>query len=339
MKYKLFAFFCVLALLFGCTLPGGEKNLVPSKANFVLTMKVADFFSDADVQELIKEQSEDIEEELQDTYEETGIDVKKMTKIVLFGDSSSFSGTLRTTSSSYGAGIIYGQFDQAKVISKIKENEAIKEQSYEGVTLYVDEDTESATAFVEGAVVAGTPSAVKDVIDVSKGKQQALSNAKLNAVTENIDSAGMVSLVAIIPEESRQQMASSPSSGPVNTQQFSKVGAVGLSVNKQASNINVKVALLADDAASAGKVEDVLSGLVSMGKGFAKPGSSMEALLEKVAVSSSGSIIKVSLTTTKSELEALNKEIAELSAPSYVNTYPTDDSDYVYPDVPPAPEE
>lgn len=320
MKLQFFALFCALALVAGCTVPGaGEKNLVPAKADFVLTMKVADFFADSDVQGIMKEQSDDLEEQLEQAYEETGMDVKKMTKIVMFGESSSFGGIGSGSSSGYAAGIIYGKFDQAAVISKLKDKE-LKEDSYEGVTIYVSDSgySESATAFVEGTIVAGTTEAVKDVIDVSKGKAKALDDADLNAVAKNIDTSGMLTVVAKIPEEARDQIAQSSSSGsPINTQAFSKLKTVGLSFNKQGSAIDFKVAMLADDASSAGKISDVLDGAISMGKGIVESGSAIEAVLEKTKVESSGEMVKISISTTKQELEDLSEELQDMYAPKY----------------------
>ncbi|MBI5159283.1 hypothetical protein HY992_04140 [Candidatus Micrarchaeota archaeon] len=319
MKLQFFALFCALALIVGCTVPSvGEKNLVPSKADFVVTMKVADFFADSDVQDIMKEQFGDFEKQLEQAYDETGIDIKKMTKIIFFGESSSLGSI--GSGSGYAAGIIYGQFDQAAILSKIKEKEELKEESYEGVALYVNDNgySESAMAFVDGALVAGTTEAVKDVIDVSKGKAKALDDADLNAVTKNIDASGMLTLAAKIPEDARDQIARSDSRGsPINMQAFSKLKTIGWSFSKQGSAIDLKVAMLADDASSAGKVSDVLDGAISMGKGIAESGSAIETVLEKLKVESNGEIVKVSLSTTKDELSDLSKEIQKMNTPRY----------------------
>ena len=320
---RILALFAVALLLFGCTgckIPFledlmGAQNLIPARVNFVVTVKVADLYNDPDFQSQLQKSGM---QEIDELKEEYGIDISQVSKMIVFGDSSAMSNYYSPFGSfqqAYAGALVYAPFNEAEIVSKLKADGDVTEDTYEGFTLYTSgsSSSPSATAFIDGKViVSGSVQAVKDVISVKVGKAQPLSNADMDVVSANVNSNALFTAVAVVPSDLRTDLRKQ-SQGPMSAQAFSNVDTAGLSVNKAGDSVEIRVAFLCDDPAGAEKVGDLIGGTAKMAKGMVQSGSAAETLLDAVEVSTSGSLTFVKLDTTKRVLEDVQSELGGLS--------------------------
>ncbi len=326
----LLGLFTVL-MLFGCTGLGGPGpaaptsggSLIPDKADGYAVIKLSAIMNDKEFLDAIeKGSSQSIEEQLARAESESGINFKKTEAFIIFFDTDRMSGT---AADQYIGGVFIGEYNKDTLLAKMKENNAVTEEKYEGYTLYLIESQNGGAgsslfsngiAFIDDkTIIFGTKFVLRDVIDVKNGKQKALDNANLNTVTGAINKDAMLVVASRIPESARATI-SEEESGPVSTAAFKKINTVGLSLNKAGESVELKVAMLFDDANSAEKASKAVTGIVNMYSALVKSGSSLETLLNAIKTSADGTLVKVELSATMADLKSAGDEISEMSQPS-----------------------
>jgi len=290
-------------LLSGCLgiqLPffGGEPNLVPSKADFVLHLRIGDIVGDPDILKLANKSGTEFEAELRRSEAETGIDARKVSKLIIFGS------TTRAPGQPYTGTIAFGQFDQQAYIDKAKAGKAVMEEGYQGYAIYVEPKPRgNAFAFIDGVLVSGTREAVQDVIDVKRGAAKPLDNEKMNEAANGVDRNAKMFFSSAIQEGAAPPV-------PIPTQGIRGAQAFALSFDKQGSSVILKAAFIANDSASANRIYNGLNGLLSLMRATAAPGSAGEKLLSQIRVEAQGNAALFHLATTVSDLEAFGEEMS-----------------------------
>ncbi len=324
----------ILLGLYGCLGQEGELYLVPDKADSYLSMKPSAILSDPDfkasLQGVDKQQFDD---SLQKAKDEFGMDPLKVTKLIVFMsmEKSGQSAPTQVDTTSYGGAVVYGEFDQAKVIEMFKAQGPVEEIQYEGTTIYrrtpaatksesvvtgqpLGDNQMDSIAFADGkTVVFGTVEAVKDCIDVKNGKRKPLSDESLTQVANEAGANSMVLVAMKIPEYVKSAY-SQGSSGPVDTSALAKLTHLAASYDKAGSTYQLRVASLFPSGTEAEKAKGVLDGIVVMAKGFTKSGSATEKLAKDLKVGSSGNLVTIGLDMTKETWDKAQAEWNEANS-------------------------
>ncbi|MEM4389126.1 MAG: hypothetical protein QXG98_00500 [Candidatus Micrarchaeia archaeon] len=285
----------LLAGCLGIQLPffGGEPNLVPSKADFVLHLRIGDIVSDPDILKLLNKSGTEFEAELRRAESETGIDARKVSKLIIFGSAHA--------DQPYMGSIVFGQIDQQTFISRAKLKKAVVEQSYQGYTLYIEPGPPgNAFAFIDGILVSGTREAVQDVIDVKRGAARPFESEQANEAANKVDRNAKAFLI---------MLGEAASATPIPARSL-PAQAIALSLDKQGNAIAIKAALLANDSASATRAFNSINGGISLLRAISEPGSAHERFLNQIRVEAQGNFVLIDIATTVSDLEAFGSEMA-----------------------------
>jgi len=309
---KLICGLIALALLLlpaaGCSSSGAKPavQLVPQAANFVAVVQVGNLLNDKELMELNKKDNPEEDDEdaspqqrLEEFAEETGIDLKTISELVVFGDISD----LQNPGTGYMGCIARGSYDPELVIKNF-ENEAGKELNttvYGEYTLYSSgKDRYSLTFIDDDMMVFGTPKAVTDTLDVLTKDQKPLSGP----VIDTCNRLGDVYLKAAVDVKAANQTMMNQDAFdeiPVNMSMFTQVDLVGFVFDKEKEDIKIKAEMHYLDSKSLKDGEDAFRGIIGLLKGFAT-NAEFKNFLEKIQVASANSWLTISLTTTVDEL-------------------------------------
>jgi hypothetical protein len=283
----------VLTMVAGCAEP--ELNaieLVPQSANMIASIQVSKILNDKDLggaydkAEKEPDMPETSEEALDEVFEETGIDLRDISEAVIFSNMTS------TEMVEYLGIIVEGTFDEKQLIDKIEEERGMDftVSEYKGYTLYVDQGEEFAvTLLSEKMLVFGSPRAVKDCIDVSKGEEERARGAVLDAYNQVGDA--LIKFALEVPEDARESIAEEPIADdiPISTEPFADI---------ETMRSNFLSAESAQDA------KDTIGGAISFFKGMS-PDQQIKELLGKIEVDVSDSWLIINFEISISEIEEM----------------------------------
>lgn len=300
------ALIAIAFLLFGCICTPGVQtdpfDLVPSSATSVAIISPSLILNDPDFAYFYSKANpgQSLEGEFSEMQELAGFQMRNVSKAVLF--------SIGTGAAEKSAAFFKGGFDSSAAERRIRSDPSLGETQYEGYSIFRKQGEENAITFIDGSLLIGAPSAVQSAIDVKKGKTQSIrSNAKLIGVLNKLDSDAEFIQVS----ESAGALPSELTSPPLNASAFSAVRASGVHINKQLQNVNAKFVLLTGSSGEAGALRSSLSNLFStISSLFARPGSRLEGLLGKIAVSQEDEYVIMALQTTVDELKAVEAELA-----------------------------
>jgi len=233
----------------GCSDP--ESNftftpieLVPQRASMIADIQVSQIIEDPDLKETFagvdKEpgQPQTFDEAMQQMVEETGIDLRDIDRILMFGDIAALEQT------DYVALIAEGDFDEEQLISNVEEQtgEEFTIGEYKGYTMYQEGFEEYSIVFLnDKMLIAGTTQAIKDAIDVSKGIRDKASGVLIDTYNQLGDP--LVKAVIELPEEAWAALDEEPAVGdfPLSMEAFSDIDILGLAFSKEAETITIEI--------------------------------------------------------------------------------------------------
>ncbi len=309
--FILFMAVLVVSPLVGCG-GGGETvtpiELVPQKANMIGLIDLSQIISDEDIAELY-------DEALDLAMEESGLDLTDFEEGLMFGEVSEATGDM-----DYSGIIVKGTFEESDLIASIESerDEQFTTINYQGHVIYTDFYEEMGLAFLgSDAFVIGSMEAVKDVIEVNKGAQPAISGKLLNTYTGLGDALMKVAMIVppgAIEEGLQEIMGELPIPLP-GRDKLADLDTVGITLTKNGQSISLVSRMCFTSSDSAEAVE----GLINAAMLFAglMPDIPEEALelLENLDVSVSGSCLDISLEMTMSEVESLIGTANEAQSP------------------------
>ena len=311
---KLLSWFLVLVLMSatvaGCnSLTPNAIELVPRYANLIANVQVDEIINDQDLADSYYRitrsagERQTISEAMDEIFEETGVDPRQISEIVIFADIA----TLETEG--YFGLIIEGTFDDEEFIHNIEEKtgEEFTTSDYRGYRLYIDEWQDYGITFLsDRIVVIGTTEAVKDTIDINEGDMEMVSGIILDTYNRSGDALFKIALE--VPEEMRELIAEEPipdyAEMPINREPFAEIDIVGFSISKEADTLTAQIELLFTDTDSAQDADDVLSGAISLAKGMVQD-PEIKELLDKIEVTATDSWLTIAYAITLSEIEHL----------------------------------
>ena len=325
--FILFMAVLVVSPLVGCG-GGGETvtpiELVPQKANIIGLIDLSQIMEDEDIAELYEAMPlepgdpQTLDEALDLAMEERGLDLRDFRKGLMFGEVSEATGDM-----DYSGIIVKGTFEESDLIASIESgmDEEFTTVSYQGYEIYTDPYEEMGLAFLgSDAFVIGSMEAVKDVIEVNKGAQPAISGKLLN--TYNGLGDALMKVAMIVPpgaiEEGLQEFAGEllgelPIELPLDA--LANMDTVGMTLDTEEQSISLNLGLCFTDSNSAEDME-VLVSLALMMAGLMPdiPEEALE-LLENLDISVSDSCLDISLEMTMSEVESLIETAIEAQSP------------------------
>ena len=298
-----------LSTVLGCEEEKAEKrgiaaiDLVPRTANIAASINLNRIFADADVLDIINqiaanlEEPKTVDELLDDVIEETGIDIRDFSEVLIFGDFES---------EEYFGAIVKGDFDQAVLIDSIESaiGEELSSSDYKGYQIYSSRSNEAAICFLSSnTILVGSRAAVKDAIDVKEGAPS------LDEPIYDTYSALGDAWVKLAMEVPAEAMSEIPEEFPPGLESFQNMEAIGLSFNKVGINLSFQLKLLFPDNASAEDARGAFDALIGM---FAfVPGLPEEVMeiVDRLNVGQSGSWVTVSFAATKAEIRAWVRDL------------------------------
>ena len=189
----------------------GLLQLVPQKANLIVYLNIREFLDDKDIERIydsFPKESDDpqsIEESLDRTLGETGTVFNE--GFVFFEipeDAFEDDDSWEADEPEYGAFIIRGTFNQDGFIEWMDSEsyDGLTTTDYKGYTIHVDEDDESAFAFIENDILVigpGDIQSIKDVIDINEGDKSPIKGELVNHFNDTGNP--MLSFAMVIPSE------------------------------------------------------------------------------------------------------------------------------------------
>ena len=310
----------VLALMVvtGCTTASqgvDVQNLVPADANLIAQVQIERILNDADFEALYRqapkssEAPQDFDQLMARAEQETGIDIRQFTQVVLFADVSQ--------KEDYFGVIAIGPVNEARLIDTINAGGDAKLQptDFRGVRVYQDQQNDDTPhiAFLDGeTTIIGTQSAVHNVISVQQGSMASVSGQ----VYETFIDLGnpLVSLAAAVPPGAFDDIGVSLGSGqgfgmlPAMSA-IQDIEVVGILIDKLGSDIKIVSNFGFVDASSATEMGNTLDGLLKLAAGFI-PEERTRALIGKVQLNVNGRFITLSLQAPLSELQEVTRDMA-----------------------------
>jgi hypothetical protein len=297
----------LLAGMVGCTGSSAEAiKIVPPNANFIAEVQLNELLNDQELIDAINEnQDQSVDDMLDEVRDETGLDLRDFSRILIFGDLDNSSWG---PGSEYMGFIVQGNFNEDNFIQSIEDvtDEQMNTSDYKGYTLYTNDVDEYTIAFVSNKMfVFGTMQAVKDSIDVHKGDKGPVSGLILEAYNKLSDAS--INCALEIPNEIQQSFGGEESeAAPFQMGAFSEMDVLSFSFDKAGDNLAIKLFLHFLNASAVEDAQDTLDGLITFMKGMAEL-DEVKDLLDKIKITTSGVWLDVSLKTTISELEGLSE--------------------------------
>ncbi len=313
---KKVVFLLALVLVFlttlipGCTAPAPELvalEIVPQGVSLLADIQVSDIINDPDFSyaynrmEKEADQPQTYQDALNEVVAETGIDLRDVSRILLFMDITTFGET------DYIGLIAEGTFNETELISRIQAETGRRfvTSDYQGYTLYQEELGESVITFLSnGMLLAGTMKAVKDAVDVTKNVRQPVGGNMLDAF--NRLGSSLIKAVVEVPEETRSDLIEEPVLGefPLSMESFADIDILGFAFYKEAGAVTIQIRPHFLSTDSAHDAEDAIGGVLSLFRGTMQI-PEVKELLGKIEVSLSDSSLTISLTATLSEIVQL----------------------------------
>ncbi len=309
---KLFSWLLVLVfmstIVAGCGAPGlTATEFIPQDANLIANIQISKIINDRHLRDAYAEfekepgQPQTLEEALDELVDETGIDLRDFSEVVIFADTATLA------QAGYLGVIVEGTFNESQLIDSIEQEagEEFTTSDYKGYSLYTDEGEEFGIAFLTNRVLLlGTMEAVRDAIDVSKGDQEQVSGLIVDAYNRLGDA--LIKFAFELPEEAREALTEElmPGEIPISLDSFADIDIVGFALNKRAETITIQISphFLSTDSAQDAK--DTLSGAISLFRGMLEI-PEVKDLLGKIEVSATDSWVTIALEITLSEIEEL----------------------------------
>jgi|WetSurMetagenome_2_1015567.scaffolds.fasta_scaffold134698_2 hypothetical protein len=285
-------------------------QLVPQSANFVAQIELGKLLNDQDLINAYNQNRQGVEspetaqQGLDRFAQETGLNLKDFSQILVFGDTAKMQES--DSGSNYLGFIGKGNFDDNQFIQKIesKTGKQLDSVDYNNFTLYTSRDDQYTITFVGNSTfIIGTMPAVKDTIDVQIGTQKSLSGP----IIETYNSLGNALIKASFSVSAGNQNELKQGISkeiPFSLEMFSKVDQVGFAFDKISENMSFKINMHFPDSASVQDGKDTIVGAISLFKGLIKE-IDVKNLLSKVQITSSDLWLDISLTATITDLQKM----------------------------------
>jgi cell division septum initiation protein DivIVA len=191
----------------------------------MMDMNFQQFLNDEGLKTILEASAESgtgggLEEQMDRVESEQGIDPRRVSGMIGFGDSAeSMGGNMNVQPDAYSGSIVWTEFSQEEFVTLLEENVTgeITESEYEGTTLYTESDIGQVTAYLGGgAVASGSEDAVTDTIDLAAGNADPFSGEARSLYEETRD--GPFQFVAQFPDIEEEMSGGQDGGGGMQVQ-------------------------------------------------------------------------------------------------------------------------
>ena len=256
------------------------ENLVPDGATLIAKVQVADILQDTDLEDLYRELPKDSDDPqtldalMNQLTEETGVDLRHFTELVLFADIS--------RSDQYAATIAQGRFDEDDLVAAIERvsRSSVSTREYKGRQVHTAADDDIALSVLsDRTLVVGTPRAVESVIDVQEGDKDAASGE----VRDAFDSLGgvLVRVALRVPPDAARDLDLPFGDIPIDLSVIRDLDIVDVAASKYGRTIRLEARGHFTSESSAREAGDALDAVLTLLR-VATPDKETKELLNKV---------------------------------------------------------
>jgi hypothetical protein len=291
----------------GCQSENKAIDLVPANAQFIAGIEFSKIIADQDIKgtyDKMKkgaDQPQTFDEAMDELFQETGIDMRDLSRALIFGDISNVE------QSEYVGIIAEGTFNETTLVNNMEENthEEFTTTDYGDHTLYSDASQDFSLSFLNNKMLlGGNTQAVKDMIDVSNGESEPVKGQLLDTYNRHRDS--LISLAMAVPEDAWDALANESNMGdmPFSMDAFRNMDLLGFSFDKEKSTLSSRIEahFLGEDYVQ--DAYNTISGILTMLEGMADE-PDLKAQLENIKISVSGSWITISYEIEIPQLDEL----------------------------------
>ncbi len=298
----------VFLSLTACKKAGGADSvlsLIPQDAQGVVVVNVSKAMTTDFVDKAIKENKE--YQKYQEFIKETGIDPQKDIFYIAVGLIQ--KKTEGGETEQQGVVVANMNYNKDVLLAKIKEKASgLKEETYEGVTVYAITEKEAAKptygAFLDASnILIGSEKAVKAVIDISKKKaDNVFKNADLSALIKTANKNALLwSAFSFPPEMMKDMAAKNPMASDL-----ADVKALLIYFDYANKSLQLEIKGLGGDADKNKKLAETLTGYKALGGMFATEKPEVGELLNKIEVSSAPDYVKIFVNIPEDLLNKLS---------------------------------
>jgi len=224
---------------------------------------------------------EDTYEKYQEFVEETGIDPKKDIYFVAVGLTKGIE-----EKGQEGVAVLNLKYDKEALLTKVRKEEGeLREEDYNGITLYSGgDDEEKVGAFLDDSnIVIGNKETVKATIDIYQKKaENVLKNRELISLISQTNKEAIFWGAMLIPPETMQKASSE---NPMLST-FEAITAAAFYFDYKNKNILAEIKVMSEDETKNKQIVDALNGFKAMGAMAAAKQPEVGELLNKLEISS-----------------------------------------------------
>jgi hypothetical protein len=291
----------------GCRSENKAIDLIPANTEFIAGIEFSKIVADQDIKgtyDKMKkgpDQPQTFDEAMDELFQETGIDMRDLSRALIFGDISNIE------QSEYVGFIAEGTFNETTLLKNMEENtqEEFTTTDYGGHTLYTAVSQDFSLSFLDDKMLlGGNTQAVKDSIDVSNGESEPVKGQLLDTYNRHRDA--LISMAMAVPEDAWNMFPDEPSMGdmPFSMDAFRNMDLLGFSLDKEKSTLSSRIEMhfLGEDYVQ--DAYDTINGMISMLKGMAEE-PDLKEQLENIEVSISGSWMTISFKIETPQIDEL----------------------------------
>jgi len=303
-------------LMAGCAsaAQASPERLVPADSNLIAEIKAAQILKDVDFEALYREAPKDADdpqsfnELLTEAQDETGMDFRQFSTVVLFGDVS------RIDEQGYVGIIGQGSFEEDKLVAAWERDRkaSLADTEYKGQKIHLLDEEEDVAFSILGkdTLVLGAEDAVRAVIDVRKGAK-ALGSGKVHDTFKALGNP-LVRLAMEVPPEAKEGLSQNLGGFPggpsgqggsvIGLPGMQDLDIIGFMIDKNKETLTARAQLDFSNDQSAKNVGEAIDGFRKL---FGSLNQDPEAkrVLDKLQITIAGPRVTVLLEAPVSELK------------------------------------
>jgi hypothetical protein len=285
-------------------------NLLPKGTNGVIVLDMHGIMA---TESFAKALAEEKNKEKYDTFiKETGIDPKNDIYYLVVGLRPAREGR-REYGGAFLANLRYNKdilLAKLRETAKKEDGREIKEETYNGVTLYSGLEAQAkgrttVAAFLDDSnIVLGSDVVVKSVIDIKQGRGENLAaNAEMQKVIKAANTKALVwGGFAIPPDMMKKAAASNPM-----LQSLESMSGLILAFDYRNRALTAEIKGLGGDAEKNKNLADMLTGFKAMGGAAAAQNPDLGEVLNRVVIGASADSVSISANIPQDLLDTLQK--------------------------------
>jgi hypothetical protein len=283
-------------------------NLLPKEAIGIFIVDVHRILTTEIADKAIKENKN--YQKYQEFVKESGIDPQKQIFFIAAAIMGEAGGMKQQA-----VGVVNLKYDKNLLLDKMKKTgKGIKEEVYNGVTIYSSQEEEETKKLPTGAfldesnIVVGNENGVKTVIDIyQKKKENVLKNEKLEALIKTANKDALIWSVFTIPKEATQQAASQ---NPM-LKNLESISSLSLYFDYRNKSILVEIKAMSPDENKNKQIVDLLNGVKAMGSMASTKDPNVGELLNRIEISSTADQVKISANIPEDLINKLKESAAK----------------------------